>query len=56
MGVIKKEINKKYLSQEINPIGFFLANFDKFLILIRTSSLWPMTFGLACCIENDINR
>jgi NADH-quinone oxidoreductase subunit B len=29
--------------------GFVVAQFDKLAAWARTGSLWPMTFGLACC-------
>lgn len=29
--------------------GFMVAQFDKLAAWARTGSLWPMTFGLACC-------
>ena len=29
--------------------GFLVANMDKLVAWARTGSLWPMTFGLACC-------
>ena len=29
--------------------GFVVAKFDEIVAWARTGSLWPMTFGLACC-------
>ncbi len=29
--------------------GFFLASFDELVRWARGKSIWPMTFGLACC-------
>ncbi len=34
---------------EIEDKGFVVASLDKMAALAQTSSLWPMTFGLACC-------
>jgi NADH-quinone oxidoreductase subunit B len=29
--------------------SFLLTNIDKFVSAVRANSLWPLTFGLACC-------
>jgi NADH-quinone oxidoreductase subunit B len=35
--------------QEVEERGFLVASMDKLVAWARTGSLWPMTFGLACC-------
>jgi len=37
------------VNEELNNRGFVLANTDKLFSWARNGSLWPMTFGLACC-------
>ena len=37
------------LSQGISQHGFVVTQVDNVLNWARTGSLWPMTFGLACC-------
>ncbi len=37
------------LTDEVQNKGFLIANLDKVVNWARTGSLWPMTFGLACC-------
>ncbi|MEO1192338.1 MAG: NADH-quinone oxidoreductase subunit B family protein [Pseudomonadota bacterium] len=37
------------VANEIQDKGFVLGNLDKLAAWARTGSLWPMSFGLACC-------
>jgi NADH-quinone oxidoreductase subunit B len=37
------------ITGEVEDKGFVVANIDKVVNWARTGSLWPMTFGLACC-------
>ena len=36
-------------TDELTDKGFVVASLDKLVNWARTGSLWPMTFGLACC-------
>jgi NADH-quinone oxidoreductase subunit B len=36
-------------ADELQDKGFIVAQLDKLVNWARTGSLWPMTFGLACC-------
>jgi NADH-quinone oxidoreductase subunit B len=55
MGVIdpsrlaQAEQTAKQLGETVQDKGFVLAKFDELLAWARTGSMWPMTFGLACC-------
>lgn len=37
------------LGEEVQDKGFVLTKLDDLLAWARTGSMWPMTFGLACC-------
>ncbi|RZI45761.1 NuoB/complex I 20 kDa subunit family protein [Candidatus Finniella inopinata] len=37
------------IRQEIDEKGFLLTQMDKLAAWAQSGSLWPMTFGLACC-------
>jgi NADH-quinone oxidoreductase subunit B len=37
------------VTDEMTEKGFVVAQLDKLVAWARTGSLWPMTFGLACC-------
>src|SRR5215472_10438548 len=36
-------------TEEVQNKGFVVATFDNLVNWARTGSLWPMSFGLACC-------
>jgi NADH-quinone oxidoreductase subunit B len=42
-------------AQTIQEKGFVLTSTDKLFDWARTGSLWPMTFGLACCAVEMIH-
>jgi len=39
----------KQATDELQDKGFLVANLDKLAAWAQSGSLWPMTFGLACC-------
>ncbi len=47
-GVAQDELLSR-VTTEISDKGFVVAKLDQILNWAQTGSLWPMTFGLACC-------
>jgi len=45
----QQELLLKAATDEAQDKGFVVANLDHLVNWARTGSLWPMTFGLACC-------
>ena len=43
------------MSKHLNEKGFILTSADSLFDWARTGSLWPMTFGLACCAVEMIH-
>ena len=51
----EQEALLKQVTDELQDKGFVLANVDKLVNWARAGSLWPMTFGLACCAVEMIH-
>jgi len=45
----RMELSARLISGEVQDQGFMLAKIDDLMAWARTGSMWPMTFGLACC-------
>jgi NADH-quinone oxidoreductase subunit B len=44
-----QELLLKAAADKVQDKGFVVASLDNLVNWARTGSLWPMTFGLACC-------
>jgi NADH-quinone oxidoreductase subunit B len=51
MGVSATTQNDEFkaVANELADKGYIVAQLDKLVTWARTGSMWPMTFGLACC-------
>jgi NADH-quinone oxidoreductase subunit B len=52
---VKQDVVPAAISRTLNEKGFLITQADKLFDWARTGSLWPMTFGLACCAVEMIH-
>lgn len=51
----EQDIVPQAISKTLDEKGFLLTSADNLFDWARTGSLWPMTFGLACCAVEMIH-
>lgn len=51
----KQDVVPAAMKQQLDDKGFILTSADALFDWARTGSLWPMTFGLACCAVEMIH-
>lgn len=49
------DLSAHIISQEVKDKGFVLTSADALFDWARAGSIWPMTFGLACCAVEMIH-
>ena len=49
LGVILEQDKSLNIDELFEKKGFVTASFENLINWARSGSLWPMTFGLACC-------
>jgi NADH-quinone oxidoreductase subunit B len=55
MPASKQDVVPAAISKHLDEKGFLLTSADKLFDWARTGSMWPMTFGLACCAVEMIH-
>ena len=55
MGATGQDVLAAALAKTVSEKGFVLTQADKLFDWARTGSMWPMTFGLACCAVEMIH-
>lgn len=53
--VEQQDVMAAAISQHVGEKGYLLTQTDKLFDWARTGSMWPMTFGLACCAVEMIH-